>query len=222
MGQILVGGASAKFPSLRRAFFVGDLLTKRDCKLLRNLGENTTIINMYGTTETQRAVSYFEIPNSKIEPGALESLPDTIPAGRGMHNVQLLVVERDDRRKLCPIGKEGEIYVRAGGLAEAYLADEERTLEKFITSWFVDPDSWLKHYRAQATGQEPWRRYYKGPRDRLYRTGDLGRYLPSGDVECSGRVDDQVKLTGGFRFELGESVKFTQALIITPKDLTFL
>ena len=50
MGQILVGGAEAKFPSLRRAFFVGDVLTKRDCGLLRSLAENVNIINMYGTT----------------------------------------------------------------------------------------------------------------------------------------------------------------------------
>ena len=39
MGQILVGGASAKFPSLRSAFFVGDILTKRDCELLSWEGE---------------------------------------------------------------------------------------------------------------------------------------------------------------------------------------
>lgn len=34
-------------------------------------------------------------------------------------------------------------------------------------------------------------------------SGDLGRYLPSGDVECTGRVDSQVKIRG-FRIELGE------------------
>ena len=36
----------------------------------------------------------------------------------------------------------------------------------------------------------------------LYRTGDLGRYLPNGDIEYLGRVDQQVKLRG-FRIELG-------------------
>lgn len=48
MGQILVGGASAEFPSLRNAFFVGDQLIKRDCRLLQALAPNCNIINMFG------------------------------------------------------------------------------------------------------------------------------------------------------------------------------
>lgn len=152
--------------------------------------------------ETQRAVSYFEIPSFSKDPQALESLPDTMPAGRGMANVQLLVAG-EDRTKLCPVGVEGEIFVRASGLAEGYLADEEKNKEKFIPNWFVDPQVWTDQYKSQAHGNEKWRKYYKGPRDRLYRTGDVGRYTASGDVECSGRIDDQVKIRG-FRIELGE------------------
>jgi len=53
MGQILVGGAVAEFPSLDRAFFVGDILTTRDCRSLQRLAINANIINMYGCTETQ-------------------------------------------------------------------------------------------------------------------------------------------------------------------------
>lgn len=52
MGQILVGGAITQFPSLRLAFFVGDLLTKKDSRKLQELAPNTNIINMWGTTET--------------------------------------------------------------------------------------------------------------------------------------------------------------------------
>ena len=206
MGQILVGGASAEFPALHHAFFVGDILIKRDCMMLQRLAPNVNIVNMYGTTETQRAVSFFEIPSKKQDPKFLDSMKDVIPAGRGMYDVQLLVVNTADHTKMCVVGEVGEIYVRAGGLAEGYLGDPALTAKKFVQNWFVDPKRWveLDRKRVEERGiEEAWRAYYLGPRDRLYRSGDLGRYLPSGDVECTGRADDQVKIRG-FRIELGE------------------
>jgi L-2-aminoadipate reductase len=202
MGQILVGGATAEFPSLKSVFFVGDVLTTRDCRALRRLAENANIINMYGTTETQRAVSYYEIPSRAKDSGYLEKLSNTVPAGKGMENVQLLVVNREDRTKQCQIGEVGEIYVRSCGLAEGYRGDPSLNEQKFVMNWFVDNKKWVEQDKRDSKN-EPWRKYYKGPRDRLYRTGDLGRYLDSGDVECTGRADDQVKIRG-FRIELND------------------
>lgn len=202
MGQILVGGATAEFPSLDRAFFVGDVLTTRDCRSLRKLAVNVSIVNMLGSTETQRSVSYYEIPSHASEPDFLEKLKDTVPAGKGMQNVQLLVVDRQDSKKICAVGEVGEIYFRAAGLAEGYLGDKEKTDAKFLDNWFVDNKRWEEEDQ-KVNKNEPWRKYFKGPRDRLYRTGDLGRYMQSGDVECTGRADDQVKIRG-FRIELNE------------------
>lgn len=48
--------------SLHNAFFVGDVLAKQDVSRLRQLAPNVTVVNMYGTTETQRSVSYLKLP----------------------------------------------------------------------------------------------------------------------------------------------------------------
>jgi L-2-aminoadipate reductase len=203
MGQLLSAQATRQIPSLRNAFFVGDILTKRDCVRLQSLAANAKIINMYGTTETQRAVSYFAIPPVSIDSTFLATQKDIMPAGEGMVDVQLLVVNRNDRNIPCAVGEVGEIYVRSGGLAEGYL-DTDATAEKFLTNWFAASvhrrDTILQPLHG-VVGPEA--RYWKGIRDRMYRSGDLGRYLPGGIVECTGRADDQIKIRG-FRIELGE------------------
>ncbi|KAI9016191.1 L-aminoadipate-semialdehyde dehydrogenase [Hyaloraphidium curvatum] len=193
MGQLLTANASARMPALRSAFFVGDVLTLRDVRRLQALAPGCAVVNMYGTTETQRAVSHYVVP-----PGTnLESYKEVVPAGKGMHDVQLLVVcGEGEGRRTAGIGEVGELYVRSGGLAEGYLEGGE---EKFVANFFRDPNVPPKPTHPSPTPLP----FFFGPRDRMYRTGDLGRYLPTGDVECTGRKDDQVKIRG-FRIELGE------------------
>ncbi|KAL8714422.1 MAG: hypothetical protein Q9220_001755 [cf. Caloplaca sp. 1 TL-2023] len=181
---------------------------------------------MFGTTETQRAVSYFQIPSQNEDESFLDQMTEVIPAGRGMYDVQLLVVNREDRTKQCEIGEVGEIYVRAGGLSEGYLGDElaDLTRTKFVENWFVEPRKWIEEDNkrvAQQKARQPWRKYYKGPRDRLYRSGDLGRYMPSGDVECTGRADNQIKIRG-FRIELGEIDKWVSEHPLCQENVTLL
>ncbi|KAI8369256.1 L-aminoadipate-semialdehyde dehydrogenase [Radiomyces spectabilis] len=203
MGQLLSSHAQNEIPSLRNAFFVGDILTKRDAARIQKYAPNVAVINMYGTTETQRSVSYYVVPARSSHPAFLSSQKEVIPAGKGMVNVQLLVVNRHDRTKMCGVGEIGEIYVRAPGLAEGYLRLPDATNEKFIPNWFVkDPNAQDEHIEAVVQG-DAWKEFYKGKRDRMYRSGDLGRYRPDGNVECTGRADDQVKIRG-FRIELGE------------------
>ncbi|PWN25115.1 large subunit of L-aminoadipate-semialdehyde dehydrogenase [Jaminaea rosea] len=198
MGQLLSAQATALIPSLRNAFFVGDVLTKRDCTRLQSLAANVRIVNMYGTTETQRAVSYFAIPPVSESPSFLATQKDIMPAGQGMKDVQLLVVNRNKRTETCAVGEQGEIYVRSGGLAEGYLASPEDNAAKFMHNFLAPDLTFDDTLQGKPEGQ-----FWKGIRDRMYRTGDLGRYLPDGTVECTGRADDQVKIRG-FRIELGE------------------
>jgi acyl carrier protein len=65
-------------------------------------------------------------------------------------------------------------------LARGYLNRPDLTAEKFVPN---------------PHGPEPG--------SRMYRTGDLARYLPDGDIEYLGRMDDQMKLHG-YRIEPGE------------------
>jgi L-2-aminoadipate reductase len=176
MGQLLSTEARTEIPSLRNAFFVGDILTKRDCLRLQALAPNVRIINMYGTTETQRAVSYFSIPSATSDPFFLNSQKDVIPAGRGMKDVQLLVVNRTNRNSMCGIGEIGELFVRAAGLAEGYLQLLDLTAQKFLINWMASAPM-----ESSMLPEAHWAKYYLGARDRVYRTGDLGRYLPNGD-----------------------------------------
>jgi L-aminoadipate-semialdehyde dehydrogenase len=192
MGQLLSANATAPMPCLSNAFFVGDVLTKKDVMRLQHLAHNVSVINMYGTTETQRAVSYLKIPPVSVNPAFLSEQKDIMPAGKGMLNVQLLII--NNAGLMAGVGEVGEIYVRSGGLAEGYLGLPEVTNEKFVLNPFSDLP-----IDTESQGIP----FYHGKRDRMYRTGDLGRYLPDGNVECTGRADDQVKIRG-FRIELKE------------------
>lgn len=163
MSQILVGGATTQFSSLRNAFFVGDQLTKNDCSKLRDLAPNATVTNLFGPTESQRSVSFVEVPSKARNPTFLNHLPDVIPIGQGMLHVQLLVVNLEDRSRLCGVGEQGELFLRAGGLGEGYLGDHDKTVElnrsKFVPNWFTHPNKWMQQYGHQAASgaQEAWR-----------------------------------------------------------------
>ena len=160
--------------SLRYSFLVGDVLTQREVARLRQLAPSITCVNLFGATETQRAVGYYVEANR----AGLKSAKQVLPLGKGITDVQLLVLNQ--AQQICGIGELGEIYFRSRHLAKGYLGDETLTRERFIANPFTNDE-----------------------RDRLYRTGDLGRYLPDGNVEHAGRADRQIKIRG-FRIEPGE------------------
>jgi amino acid adenylation domain-containing protein len=173
--------AGEEIRSLRYAFIVGDVLTKQDVSRLQRLAPWVTCVNLYGATETQRAIGYYVVPPALSQPDEElleERQKQVLPLGRGVEDVQLLILNTS--RQLAGIGEVGEIYVRSPHLAGGYVGDDALTEECFPVNPFT----------AAAS-------------DRLYKTGDLGRYLPDGNVEFLGRGDFQVKIRG-FRVEPGE------------------
>jgi amino acid adenylation domain-containing protein len=104
--------------------------------------------------------------------------PGRIPIGRPISNSAALVTDRWGN--LTPWGVPGELHLAGRCLGLGYLGDEEATQRLFVACPFPEI-----------------------PGGRMYRTGDSAAYLPNGELEFRGRLDDQVKLRG-FRIELGE------------------
>ncbi len=100
------------------------------------------------------------------------------PIGKAAVNVQVYLL--DSNLQPVPIGVPGELYVSGDGLAHGYLNRADLTNQKFLPNLFSNDSN-----------------------SRLYKTGDLAQYLPDGNIEFLGRIDDLVKIRG-FRVELGE------------------
>lgn len=100
---------------------------------------------------------------------------DNVPIGKPISNIQLYIL--DEYMSTVPIGVPGEIYIGGVGLAKGYI-NPQMNKEKFI--------------RLKGDNKSI-----------LYKTGDKGKYMPDGNVQFLGRLDEQIKLRGN-RIELGE------------------
>lgn len=126
-------------------------------------------INLYGPTEASIGCIYKALSGNKNK---------TIPIGKPIFNVDILILDKD--MNLVPEGICGEIYIGGICLADGYFGDSERTVQNFISNPF-----------PQIRGE------------RLYKTGDIAKWDEHGDIYYLGRSDSQVKIRG-FRIELQE------------------
>ncbi|TGE12802.1 non-ribosomal peptide synthetase [Hymenobacter elongatus] len=122
---------------------------------------------------------------------------EIIPIGVAVGYTQMYIL--DESRNLLPEGVDGEIYLSGQSIAKGYHGRPDLTAERFMPNPFA-------------------------PGHTMYKTGDIGRWLPDGQVEFIGRVDDQVKVRG-YRIELGE-IQFlleqqegVQQAVVVVKDI---
>jgi amino acid adenylation domain-containing protein len=101
-----------------------------------------------------------------------------VPIGRPIANIRIYLLDANFQQ--VPVGVPGELFIGGTGVGGGYLNQPDATAARFI----ADPNA-------------------DDPTQLLYRTGDLARYLPDGNIEYLGRLDDQVEIRG-VRIEPGE------------------
>jgi len=151
---------------------------------------NISVINMAG--EPVPAFVHQNLDTTKIEVrnlygptedttySTMSRLDNQMPVtiGRPISNTSIYIL--NNLQKLVPVGVIGEICISGAGIAKGYHNLPELTAEKFVHNPFSNQ-----------------------PNVVMYCTGDWGRWLPDGNIEYLGRMDEQVKIRG-YRIELGE------------------
>jgi len=162
----------SNFPHLRHVLLAGEPLLPSDVKKWISIfGERVQLVNLYGTSETTMAKFVYFVKAADAE-------RQTIPIGKPMPGARGAIL--DEKRRVCPPGVIGEIYIRTPYRSLGYFNRPDLTQEVFVQNP-LSPD----------------------PQDIIYKTGDLGRILEDGNFEFLGRKDRQVKVRGG-RVELSE------------------
>ena len=182
--------------SVRLIFLSGDWIALTLPDKIRKAFPNSQVISLGGATEATIWSNYYVI--DQVEPNWA-----SIPYGKPIQNAQYYILNEDFNPS--PIGVAGNLYIGGECLSSGYMNNASKTASSFIPNPF--PEAQLKEKS-----------------EKLYKTGDLARYLPDGNIEFLGRIDNQVKVRG-FRIELGEigailssHPQVTQVLVVVRED----
>ncbi|KAJ6643677.1 N-(5-amino-5-carboxypentanoyl)-L-cysteinyl-D-valine synthase [Pseudolycoriella hygida] len=162
--------------SITRIDAVGEDFTEALFNKIRSNFSTGIIINGYGPTET--SITTHKRIYKEGESRKNKSI------GHQIYNSTCYVLNEFGQR--VPVGAIGELHLGGIGVGRGYLNREDLTAKSFVPNPF-------------ATNEDK----NEGRNLRMYRTGDLARFLASGEVECLGRNDFQVKVRG-LRIELSE------------------
>jgi amino acid adenylation domain-containing protein len=206
------------FAGLKTLLVGGDVLSPTHINQARRRFPGLKVINGYGPTENTTFSTTYLIHKEHQR---------NIPIGKPISNSTAYII--DQSNKILSIGIPGELILGGDGMARGYLNNPELTAEKFdhnLWDLWDYQDKKINYMSLEGTRglaplskKEGTRGSYAAmqfPRHRspqypitpsshhpFYRTGDLARWLPDGNIEFLGRIDQQIKLRG-FRIELGE------------------
>ncbi|MET9362292.1 amino acid adenylation domain-containing protein [Streptomyces sp. NPDC006632] len=174
--------ADEPLTALRRVVFGGEAL---------DLGRLRGWVERYGTAAPELVNMYgitettVHVTHRVLSDDDFAHGDDVSPIGGPLPGLVTHLL--DDRLAPVPPGREGAIYVAGDQVSLGYLGRPGLTAGRFVANPFTSDGT------------------------RMYHTGDLARRTLDGELEFTGRADDQVQLKG-FRIELGEVESVIRAL----------
>ncbi|MGW4871897.1 amino acid adenylation domain-containing protein [Streptomyces chartreusis] len=166
--------ADEALPALRRIIFGGEAL---------ELGRLRGWVERHGTASPELVNMYgitettVHVTHRVLTDEDFELGDEVSPIGGAVPGLVTHLL--DDRLRPVPPGRVGAIYVAGDQVSLGYLGRPGLTASRFVANPFA------------------------GDGSRMYHTGDLARRTLDGELEFTGRADDQIQLKG-FRVELGE------------------
>jgi amino acid adenylation domain-containing protein len=162
------------FPELRNSMFCGEQFPKHLADAWKKAAPNSTLENLYGPTEATIYISRHLYTQAEENKTFKNSI---IPIGRPFLDHEFALIDEAGRKMEC--GDKGEIVFKGPQITKGYLNDRAKTESAFVTfDWDPTGATW-------------------------YKSGDLGFYNNDGNLECIGRIDNQIKIAGR-RVEIGE------------------
>lgn len=109
--------------TLRKVFFVGEVMPMKHLNLWRRELPHITYVNLYGQSEIAGICLYFVVE------GEFENT-DTLPMGKPLDNCEIYLVDQD--AVVTEANHVGELYIVSDALAACYWNDEEKTKQSFL------------------------------------------------------------------------------------------
>jgi D-alanine--poly(phosphoribitol) ligase subunit 1 len=164
-----------KYPDLKIVRHAGEPFPVALAESWKSAAPNASIENHYGPTEATIDVSRYTYDPDDDCTIYNNSI---MPIGNSFPNMKIAIVN-NELEEILEKNKRGEIVYCGPQITNGYLNDTLKTESAFVNfKWDIEGRTW-------------------------YRSGDIGFYNINGDIECVGRIDNQIKL-GGRRIELGE------------------
>ncbi len=120
------------FSRLKYVLLAGEKLYRKDVLAWRDrFGDDTEIVNLYGTTETT-CLSTINRIGDEMEGDPAE----VFGVGQPISNTMILILNSNNQ--LCRVNEVGSVYIRTPYTTKGYYKDEELTNKKFVQNPLTD------------------------------------------------------------------------------------